>query len=169
MKSAITHYGESEALPRFQGMNAMERKLVGWSTDYSLGMPELDAQHKMLFDLINQLWQGIVTNADRQTQLKVIEQLEHYTLTHFSAEEDFLLAIEFPGTESHRQAHLAFTQRVADEKQAILTGAQVSLGLLHFLNDWLVNHIRGEDLAYAEYSAKRQERSMLGRFFKLFS
>lgn len=147
----------------------MESRLVGWNQNYSLGMPELDAQHKMLFDLINQLWRGIVANADNPAQLKVIEQLEHYTLTHFSAEEDFLQAIEFPGQEAHQQAHAAFTRRIAEEKQAILAGAKVSLDLLHFLNDWLVNHIQGEDLAYAEYSARRKERSMLGRFFKLFS
>lgn len=147
----------------------MESRLVGWNKDYSLGMPELDAQHKMLFDLINQLWRGIVANTDRHAQLKVIEQLEHYTLTHFSAEEEFLRAVEFPDAETHRQSHLAFTQRIAHEKLAILAGAQVSLDLLHFLNDWLVRHIQGEDLAYAEYSARRKERSMLGRFFKLFT
>jgi len=147
----------------------MESKLVGWNKDYSLGMPELDAQHKMLFDLINQLWRGIVANAEHQAQLKVIEQLEHYTLTHFSAEEEFFAAIRFPAADEHRRAHRAFTRRIATEKQALLNGAQLSLDLLHFLNDWLVNHIQGEDLAYAEYSKRSQERSMLGRFFKLFA
>jgi hypothetical protein len=38
-----------------------------------------------------------------------------------------------------------------------LNGAEASLDLLHLLNNWLVSHIQGG------------ERSMPGRFFKLFA
>lgn len=147
----------------------MDTKLVGWSDDYSLRMPELDAQHKMLFDLINQLWTNIVSNAPHTEQIRLVEKLEYYTQTHFTAEETFLSVIGFPDLEEHRKAHATFTKRIAREKQNILAGIPVSLDLLHFLNGWLVHHIQGEDQTYAKYSERRKERSMLGRFFQLFS
>lgn len=37
--------------------------LVTWQTNYALGMAEIDEQHKMLFDIMNRLWDGIVRNA----------------------------------------------------------------------------------------------------------
>jgi len=62
-----------------------------------------------------------------------------------------------------------FLDRECVRRLAETTLRSYALDLLHFLNDWLVRHIQGEDLAYAEYSARRKERSMLGRFFKLFT
>lgn len=147
----------------------MQRKLVGWNQEYSLDMPELDAQHKTLFDLINKLWLGIVENASLPVQIRLIEQLEHYTITHFSEEEVFLRSIDYPDFNKHQRAHAGFVQRIARERIALSQGGQISLDLLHFLNDWLVEHIRVKDRAYADYSSKRQERSVLGRFFKLFA
>ena len=37
--------------------------LVTWQDDYALGLEEIDAQHKTLFDIMNRLWAGIVSNA----------------------------------------------------------------------------------------------------------
>lgn len=147
----------------------MENKLVGWSEEYSLHMPELDAQHKTLFDLINRLWANIINNAPHSEQIKLLEKLEYYTQTHFTAEESFLGVIGFPNLDEHKHAHATFTKRIAKEKQNILAGMPVSLDLLHFLNGWLVHHIQGEDQAYAKYAERSKERSMLGRFFKIFS
>lgn len=147
----------------------MQSKLVGWNNAYSLNMPELDAQHKLLFDLINKLWQGIVSNAAQAAQLALVEQLERYTQTHFAEEEAFMQAVEYPSLSAHRQSHRQFVQRIAAEKQALAQGSQISLDLLHFLNNWLGEHILGEDREYADYSERRKERSILGKFFRIFS
>lgn len=147
----------------------MERKLVGWDKAYSLDLPELDAQHKTLFDLINRLWQSIVENADIRNQIRLIEQLEHYTVTHFSEEESYLHSIAYPELEKHKKAHAGFVQRIASERQSLVKGGRISLDLLHFLNDWLVEHIKVKDRAYADFAARRAQPSVLGRFFRLFA
>lgn len=148
----------------------MVQKLVGWDKSYSLNMPELDAQHKTLFDLINKLWEAVVHDADKAALLKIVEQLEFYTISHFTAEEVYMRAIEYPDLDTHRVSHASFVDRIAQEK-ATLQGknATISLDLIHFLNDWLIHHIKGEDRIYADHAARRAQPTLLGRFFKLFS
>ena len=42
--------------------------IVAWKDAYSLGMPEIDDQHKVLFELINELWDAIVKRASAETR-----------------------------------------------------------------------------------------------------
>jgi hemerythrin-like metal-binding protein len=143
------------------------QSLVAWSDEFNLGMAEIDAQHKVLLDLINQVWRAIVSNAERTQTLRIVEELEKYTLTHFTAEEIFMREIDYRDFPAHKDEHEKFVARVAEEKAKIAAGQSVSLDLVHFLKDWLINHILVSDKQYAEEYKKRQEpQSTLGRFFK---
>jgi hemerythrin len=60
-------------------------------------------------------------------------------------------------------------QNIMQEKTKMQGGGRVSLDLLHFLRDWLVNHILVEDKRYAaHFQAQKGEKSLLGRFFARF-
>lgn len=146
----------------------MVTRLVGWSHDYSLGLDEIDAQHKSLFEIINKTWQAIVDRADREHILQLVEELEVYTLAHFVAEETFMRVTEFPEFDAHKQAHQRFIARIAAEKVAIIAGGHLTLDLMHFLRDWLVDHILVSDKAYADFTRRNKGGSILGRFFKRF-
>ena len=63
--------------------------MVAWSSAYALGLEEIDVQHKMLFDLINALWDHIVQQSPKEGATPLGE-LERYTLSHFTAEETFM-------------------------------------------------------------------------------
>ena len=146
------------------------RTLVKWDDSYSLELPEIDAQHRTLLELINSLWQAIVTQTSAEHLLPHVEALDRYTLTHFAEEEQFMLASGYPRLEEHRAAHRSFEQRIAGEKAIVLDGGFVRLDLVRFLNDWLINHILVVDKDYAQY-VKQGERpsSFLGRFFRKFA
>lgn len=139
--------------------------IAAWSDSYALGMPEIDDQHKALFVLINRLWEQIITQADSAEVMKVLEKLEQYTISHFTAEETFMRVIAYPGFDEHKAAHENFVARIGKEKAGILAGGALTLDILHFLKDWLVDHILVTDKAYADQH-KRQSGSVLGRFFK---
>lgn len=142
--------------------------LVTWQSNYALGMQEIDAQHKMLFDIMNHLWEGIVTNADTAHIVRVLEELEHYTVLHFTEEEMFMRNIGYPHFEAHVALHRRFVQKISEEKTKILQGQHLSLDLLHFLRDWLANHILVEDKRYAtQFEQEKHNTTLLGRFFGL--
>lgn len=144
---------------------------VSWSEEYALGLPEIDDQHKFLFGLIDEVWRAVVSKADRDTTLGVIAELEGYTLTHFAAEEAFMREHQYSRYHEHRSEHERFIARIALEKAGVLAGRPLSLELLHFLRDWLVQHIRFSDHAYADEFRDREKAAMkgsLGKFFKRF-
>lgn len=142
--------------------------LVAWSDEFSIKMPEIDAQHRVLIDLINQVWAATVASKpDAGKTLLIVDELEKYTLTHFTAEEIFMREMDYPDFKRHKQAHDQFVTRIAEEKQKIIAGQRLSLEIVHFLKDWLINHILASDRDYAAHCARREApKSALGQFFK---
>src|ERR1019366_6753273 len=148
--------------------------LVAWSNKFELDLPEIDAQHQVLVDLINQVWAAIVLKPDREKALAILAELEKYTISHFAAEEIFMREIRYEQFAEHKGAHEEFVARIAEEKAKLLAGQAITLDLVRFLKDWLINHILVSDKAYALEYKKRSERassepaSTLGKFFKRF-
>ncbi len=143
--------------------------LVAWSDEFALGMQEIDEQHQVLIELINQVWVAVVKRVSVEQALPIIEELEKYTITHFTAEEIFMRELGYAGFAEHKVEHDNFVSRVAEEKAKIIGGKPVALEMVHFLKDWLINHILVSDKAYTQTYAKRaQAGSGLGRFFRRF-
>jgi hemerythrin len=145
----------------------VRKQLITWSDEYSVGMSEIDAQHKVLFDVLNRLWAAIIRRADQDEMLAIVSELEKYTIAHFAAEEVFMKSIDYADLAEHNKAHRMFVDRLAAEKKVVLAGGSLSLDLLKFLKDWLANHILVSDQAYARAVRERNEpQTALGRFFK---
>ncbi|MDR2837802.1 MAG: bacteriohemerythrin [Azonexus sp.] len=140
--------------------------LVIWQDKYALGLDEIDEQHKTLFNIMNHIWEGIVHNADAASMIGFLEELERYTISHFTEEEVFMRGIEYPNIDSHIAQHHTFVQHITNEKIKAQRGQKVSLELLHFLRNWLVNHILVEDKRYeVHFHSGKRSKSILGRFF----
>jgi hemerythrin len=149
-------------------MGARE-SLVQWDDSYSLGLQQIDEQHKVLFDIMNHLWSAIVRRAESEEMQQILDELERYTVSHFSAEEAFMQDAGFAGLDGHRAQHVHFVERIRNARNDVRAGKQVSLELLQFLRDWLVRHIQAEDRAYAtHYGKSKPAGGLLGRFFAQF-
>jgi hemerythrin len=146
---------------------ASANSLIGWSDDFALDLPEIDAQHQVLFGLIADIWNAIVARSGRNDQLRLIGDLEDYAVQHFKEEELFMQATAFPKLASHKMAHDTFVRRIAAERAAIDGGSpSLSLDLLRFLQNWLVDHIMVSDREYARhYEMSKQPPAGLGGFF----
>lgn len=145
--------------------------LVSWSSAYSIGLYDIDNQHQELFDLINRLWASAVRRPDVGEVERIIQELERYTIAHFTAEEAFMRVSGYPELPPHKQAHDAFVQRIAQARADLKIGRVPSLELLHYLKDWLINHILVSDVAYATHyrsanlQAKVPTRGFFARWF----
>jgi hemerythrin-like metal-binding protein len=154
------------------------QSLLTWSDEFSIGMPEIDAQHGVLIELINQVWNTIIpAKPDHEKTFQIIEELERYTLTHFTAEEVFLREMGYLNFDQHKAKHDHFVARIAQEKAKISSGQRMTLDIVYFLRDWLINHILVSDKEYvAEFknralpvsSSSPTSSSTLGKFFKRF-
>lgn len=145
------------------------RDIVKWDARYEIGVGDVDEQHRMLFDIINDIWAAQVRGADRDELLDVVRRLERYTVAHFTAEGTLMSAVEYPQLDAHKVLHRQFVERVREEGAAVRAKGVVSLDLLHFLQDWLIEHILHVDTQYATFMTVGKKsgfsiRQMFARF-----
>ncbi len=62
-------------------------KFIEWSNTLSVGIEEIDAQHKVLVDLLNQVHEAIQQRQGVEATNKIVEQLGEYTRIHFAVKE----------------------------------------------------------------------------------
>jgi len=129
--------------------------MLTWNDSFSVQVEELDNQHKRLINLINQLHDAMIEGKGRNILASILDELVDYTQTHFTAEEVMMKKCDFPGLAEHKKAHEELTQQVKDFQERYNKGqVSVSVELLNFLHDWLVNHVLSMDKRYAPYLAK---------------
>lgn len=117
-----------------------------WKSTFSIGIDEIDDQHKTLFMYLNKSMAG-VTNTD-----DIFDNLKAYAGLHFSGEEKLMRKIGYPGLEGHQQQHRLFVERVEELEKAVIGGEKQAVSLLvSFLRDWFLEHILTEDKNYANY------------------
>lgn len=128
--------------------------LFKWSSDYEIGLPEIDAQHRGLVDMINDLYAAKQAGEGGAAVKKVIERLLQYTQEHFEAEEWAMKRARFPGYAEHHRAHVNLTQQVVEMLSSV--DALPTFELLNFLSDWLKTHIGNADREFGEYMRSQQ-------------
>lgn len=128
-----------------------------WTRLYSVGHPALDAQHRKLFVLINDLvgLQQADATAQRQAVIDTLPRLGKYAERHFKAEELLMARAGAAQLEEHREKHRALLAQVQQLQRTIDAGKQPPFHeLLLFLRYWLAEHILVTDKRYAPAMAK---------------
>jgi hemerythrin len=140
------------------GVNMAEELKFSWSDECSVGIKEIDDQHKKLFDLVNKLHQAIRNRAGTKACVFILDELVDYTVTHFALEETMMRIGAYPDYEAHRGQHNALVDQVQALQQKIASGqAAIGFELMHFLRNWLTRHILKEDMQYGVYFREREQ------------
>ena len=133
--------------------------LFAWKPEYSVGIREIDQQHKKLVSLLNDLHAAMKAGQAADALDKILQDLITYTRIHFQAEERLMEAHSFPGAGQHKQEHARLTQQVVDFYNRSRGGnLSVTVQLLSFLKEWLVNHILHTDKNYGPFLNSRGVR-----------
>jgi len=126
------------------------RQVFPWQARYSVGIPEIDEQHKRLIGLINDLQAAMLRGEGKTVLSRILDELIRYTETHFAAEEKLLRARRYSEVAAHEQQHQNLKKQVYALRDELRSGkVTVTMEVMHFLKNWLANHILGADLRYA--------------------
>lgn len=132
------------------------KPLVEWNEKLSVGIEEIDEQHKVLVKLVNDLYAAIVQKHEAEVIDNIIAELVQYTVVHFAVEESLMRIFDYPQYEEHKKHHQSLTRQVLDIQHKVKNReATVSMDLLNFLRSWLTNHIMIEDKHYSPYFLDR--------------
>ena len=130
----------------------MEKKFITWNEFYELGIDIVDVQHEKLVNIINNLYDAFMQGKAQDIINETLKEMEEYAHYHFETEEDIINKYDYPDLEQHILLHSDFFEKTNTYKEDFLQGKEdVHYKLLDYLKDWLLNHIQGEDVKYAEY------------------
>ena len=133
-----------------------------WDPSFSVGIAEIDQQHKKIVDFINQL-NELILPAGKQDALRskmkelsaqasVIAEMVEYSSNHFSIEEKFMRQYTYPDYEKHKKEHDYFIAKVQTFKSDFDKGkGALSNEVMQFLKMWLRNHILKTDKEYEPF------------------
>jgi hemerythrin-like metal-binding protein len=122
-----------------------------WRPTYSVGDDSIDAQHKQIVRLINELYFILHARAEgnRKKVREVLDQLVRYTVTHFQHEEQVLQKCGYPDLENHKALHVQLKRRTAAMRSSI--NLITERDMLGYLKDWWSNHILEQDKSYEPF------------------
>ncbi|HCB14352.1 MAG TPA: hemerythrin [Gammaproteobacteria bacterium] len=139
-------------------------KFIEWSNALSVGIEEIDAQHKVLVDLLNQVHEAIQQRQGIEAANKIVEQLGEYTRIHFAVEESLMRILHYPEYERHKEEHDRLIEQLNAFRAKLEAGkGSMSFELAHFLKVWLTRHIMEGDKRYSSYFLEQGIRPELSK------
>ena len=130
--------------------------LIKWRDSYSVGIDQIDEEHKKLVELINEVFIVVRDKGNAETLNNAVGKLVDYTHSHFSAEETAMQEAGYPDLEKHRKEHRRLEKEVVDFRRRLQEeGADLRTEFYHFLRDWLIHHIIECDMLYSAYLVKK--------------
>ena len=127
-------------------------KRITWRDEFSVGVEEMDRQHKKLLAMINRLVEEQHTLTDPKTNAELLDGMVEYAQEHFRAEEYLMAEYDYDRKAWQEKQHMEFLDKTLSFMSASDVGPNIlSVALLDFLSSWLVNHILTEDMQYKDF------------------
>jgi len=127
---------------------------MDWKKEYSVGIDELDSQHKTLVECVSAIEQA-ETEAERPSVVEaVLERLDDFTRVHFAVEECLMRIHDDPRLHEHIHEHLRFADRLRLLKLRS-PGTDISQDIVEFLRRYLAQHVPDFDKSCAFHFLKR--------------
>ena len=126
-----------------------------WDNILSVGIEEIDEDHRRLVNLFNILNHS-VTEGDAPDYLEaVLEELISCTVWHFSHEERLMLKYGYEEIAEHKMEHQELIKSAKELQQKVLqAGKLVANEDIEFLEHWLTEHILTADMKLGSYLAQ---------------
>jgi hemerythrin len=127
---------------------------IEWDSSLSVGIDLIDEQHKMLIRRLNDLSSAIEMTQGEGSIVQTLDFLIEYTNFHFSAEEKCMDEYDYPGLDHQKKQHAEFKASLKNlvddyEYEGVTRALTTSVNV--FLNNWLINHIKGVDHKLGEF------------------
>ena len=119
-----------------------------WNDEYSIGIVEIDEQHKKLFELSE-----ILNEATEINEIKdIFLFLEEYMQFHFNTEESMMRKYNYELIEEHKKLHDDLKEKVTGYIELYFLGNYSFIEELEeVVQEWIYEHILEEDRKYKEF------------------
>jgi len=112
--------------------------LLVWSESLSIGVQELDTDHYRMVEIINKLYEGMVSGQQIEQLSAVLDELIEYTRYHFRHEESYFERAEYPSAAIHHAEHEVLVEQILQVRNGLASRPVDELGaeLMNYLQSW---------------------------------
>ena len=124
----------------------MTSTLIEWREDFSLGVPEVDHEHRELVALINALYAELIGNAGHGRAGEFLAELHAQISAHFALEERLMRESDYSDYGPHKTDHEALLDDIVDLMDEFDSRTDVDLtAFAERLEQWFTQHFRTHD------------------------
>ena len=128
---------------------------IEWTDELSIGIKEIDEQHKNLLELANSLCKKIELDNHDMVQ-KAFDIFITQSNIHYKEEEDLMTKHHYPRSDSHIGEHNELLQKVKGVSYLCSVNDQTVISsLTTILSDYFKHHFHGADKSFAIYLNSR--------------
>ena len=127
---------------------------IEWRESLSIGVEEIDNEHKKLLSHFDQLLKACETGKGIDELKSLIGFLDGYVIKHFGNEEGLQRLHRYPGYSTHKLEHVSFVAQLHSLKQEIDSEGVALHHVIetnHMLLKWLIHHISTVDVQLGKF------------------
>ncbi len=120
--------------------------LIEWKEQYSLGVPDVDYEHRELIELINELYASVSGEATDVTVLDFLGELYTRIAAHFALEEKIMRESHYDEYLDHKTDHERLLDDIRDLMDDYEDGVYVDVERFgKRLDAWFSEHFQSRD------------------------
>lgn len=126
---------------------------IAWTDYLSVGVPEMDEEHRQFISRVNDLNKAIVESEDKKTVEHMMDLMLIEAAHHFWHEQELLARWNYPETAAHTAKHVELTAQfdrtMTEFEESDISFVWALKGLR--LKNLLVEHLLKEDMKYRDF------------------
>jgi len=126
---------------------------IEWNEGMSVGIPEIDADHKRFISLIDELNHSITTRMNATGINRRLQRVIEDANRHFEQEEKLFQERQYPNAAGHLRSHNNIRNTLKSIQDSFIPyGLEAEwLDAAQVIKQILINHLLAEDMQYADY------------------
>ena len=120
--------------------------LITWKEEFSVGVAEVDFEHRELIELINSLHESARSGAGREVVIEALGEIYAQIASHFALEEKMMRVTRYPSLLEHKEDHETLLDDLRDIMDEVEDdGEYDETQLSTDLERWFSDHFRTHD------------------------
>jgi hemerythrin len=119
---------------------------IAWRDEYSVGLPDVDHEHRVLIAMINELAESLGPGAPTARVVGALGEICSRIAAHFALEEREMRSLKYVGLGEHKRDHERLLEDILDIMADVDAPGSYDPALLEQrLSSWFTEHFRTHD------------------------
>ena len=130
--------------------------LIAWREEFTIGLPDVDHEHRELIAMINALHESLGPDADAAQIVEALGEIHARIAAHFALEEREMRQLKYDSIAEHKDDHERLLDDILDIIDTVESPAAYDPEALgERLSRWFSDHFRTHDLRLHRWLAGR--------------